>query len=234
MNSARWAIFSDIHSNLEALTAVVDDIRQQGITQMLCLGDIVGYNANPAECLELVRRLECPVLQGNHDLLAAVDDQDRLRDFNPVAIAGVLFSRSQLSAEQKKWLAALPMNLKFAGFGAVHASLFEPEEWHYITSLFAARAHFASQDSPIYLHGHTHYPMVFTQEVKSQMCDVIQPRPDKVMFLPEYRYLINCGAVGQPRDRDPRACYGILDLGEQRFEFRRVTYDIQRAQKKIH
>lgn len=233
MKPTVWAIFSDVHSNLEALQAVIQDIRSQNITNLLCLGDIVGYNANPSECVELVRGLDCPVIQGNHDALAACADDEALREFNPVAMLGVLYSREHLGEEHKKWLLSLPLTLKWDDFGAVHSSLFRPEEWYYVVNALDARIHFQRQDLPLYFIGHTHTPAVFQLNKKDGLCEMIAPRPDQVEFKPEFEYLVNVGSVGQPRDRDPRACYGVLDLDKRSFQYRRVAYDVDAASRKI-
>lgn len=232
MQAKRYAIFSDVHSNLEALQAVLADIRTQGVGHLVCLGDTVGYNANPAECVELVRSLNCTVILGNHDELAASDNVEALQDFNPLAQAGIFYSREHLSKAQKAWLGELPVRAEFEVFGGLHASLANPLAWDYVDTLLDARDHFRVQKVPYYFFGHTHQPAVFTHDPKRQCLERLEVG-QRFKFEKEVRYLVNVGAVGQPRDRDPRACYGILDLGAGTFEYRRVAYDVNTAREKI-
>ena len=233
MRITRWAIFSDIHSNLEALEAVLADIEALNIPGKLCLGDVVGYNANPAECVEKIRALGLPVIQGNHDAMVAEENEAVLYEFNPVARQGLLYSRRQLSKEQKMWLQQLPLVYRSDEFGAVHASLSVPELWEYVLSTMEAHAHFMAQDRPVFFCGHSHFPAVFTRHRRRNSVEMMEPRPDELELNPEYDYLINVGSVGQPRDNDSRACYGILDLQKRTFEYRRVTYDVEKAANKV-
>ena len=124
------ALISDIHSNLEALEAVLADIRKLEIEEIVCLGDIVGYAADPGPCLDRVMELKCPVLKGNHDEESTRDTP--LQAYSELAQAGMAYSRANLTKDHKKWLASRSMKLKLHGASMVHSSLFEPEEWHYV------------------------------------------------------------------------------------------------------
>lgn len=140
MSESAVAVFSDIHSNLEALEAVLADMDALGIRHRVCLGDIVGYAANPAKCLKLVRSLECPVLKGNHDALAANDAaMDDMRD---VAEIGIRFARQKLTVEEREYLGGLPLTMVDGDCEFVHASLNRPEDWTYLVRHEALQEHF--------------------------------------------------------------------------------------------
>jgi len=212
----KWAIISDIHSNLEALLAVLDDIREQDVSRILCLGDIVGYNANPAECVEIIRRLECPALLGNHDQIAPSDADLGSSNYNPLAQLGLYHSRSRLNVEQRRWLAGLPMTFNNECFTAVHASLAAPGKWPYVYDERDADAHFEKQKTAVSFCGHTHEPQIFYKKRRSKHSERFVRLPSKTHLEPGFNYLVNVGSVGQPRDYIPKACYGIFDTQEER------------------
>ncbi len=221
------ALFSDIHSNLEALLAVLEDMDEQNVTERYCLGDIVGYNANPGQCLEIVKALNCPVIQGNHDKEGAVDRE--LLGYRELARVAMEYTRLTLSDDQKKWLRALPLVHEDPAFTLVHASLFAPEEFFYVDSIVEAEFHFAEQDKQLCFCGHTHIARVFAQDDIAEDWGIV----DQVNLQDDYKYLVNVGSVGQPRDRDWRASYVIYRPDEQRIEYRRVQYDVGKTQQKI-
>lgn len=220
------AIFSDIHANLEALQAILKDAEEAQCTSYACLGDVVGYNADPAACLEIVKDMGCPVVKGNHDYDCGNDTSlDRM---NPVAAEALLWTREQLSPDQRKWLSRLRMVRQVQDFTIVHSTLDQPMSWNYVNNKFDAMANFSFQISPVCFYGHTHIPRVYMQN--EHMHD-LQP---KVIAIEEgSKYFINTGSVGQPRDADWRASYCIYDLESKTIEFRRVEYDIVTAQNKI-
>jgi predicted phosphodiesterase len=222
----RYGIFGDIHSNLEGLEAVLADMEQQKITQTVCLGDIVGYNANPSECLELVRTLGCPVVKGNHDEEAS-EERD-IAHFNDMASSSMEYSRNQLSEEQKQFLRSLPMQRAIGNFTVVHATLDGPPTWTYVFNLPEAEQSFVYQRTSVCFHGHTHVPKVFVKDSK-----VHEFLYRKIELKPGKSYFVNVGSVGQPRDGDWRSAYAIYDTDTQTIELRRVPYDIARAQQKI-
>lgn len=222
----RIAIFGDIHANLEALQAVLADAKEQGTTDYVCTGDVVGYNANPAECLEIVRGMNCPVVKGNHDEDAS--GAHSLETMNPVAAFALDWTRNHLDDEQRQWLRRLRMVRQVADFSVVHSTLDQPANWNYVTNRFDAMSNFSYQFTQVCFHGHTHVPRVYVKADK-----VSEEAPEIVKLKPGAKFFINVGSVGQPRDGDWRACYAIFDTAENEVSFRRVEYDIAAAQKKI-
>lgn len=223
----RIAIFSDIHANLEALEAVLADSEEQGCDNYICLGDVVGYNADPAACLEKVRSMGCPVVKGNHDQDCAHDTS--LEMMNPVAAEALEWTREQLSAEQRQWLARLRMVRQVHDFTIVHSTLDQPTSWNYVTNKFDAMANFTYQVTPVCFYGHTHVPRVFVRDSSR-----VQEVPAESIVIEDgNKYFINTGSVGQPRDGDWRASYCIYDTDHKLIAFRRLEYDLETAQKKI-
>lgn len=222
----RYGIFGDIHSNLEGLEAVLEDMQNQNVTHTICIGDIVGYNSNPAECLEIVRALGCPIVKGNHDEEASEDRE--ISHFNDLASSSMAYCRDQLSEEQKAFLRSLPMQRPVGSFTVVHATLDGPARWGYVFSSAEAETSFSYQRTQICFFGHTHVPHVFIKDSK-----VHEFFYRKIEIKPDKRYFVNVGSVGQPRDGDWRAAYAIYDSDENTIELRRVTYDIAKAQQKI-
>ncbi len=222
----RIALFGDIHANLEALEAVLADAAAQGCTDYVCMGDVVGYNADPAACLEKVRGMGCPVVKGNHDEDAS--GTHSLDAMNPVAAAALEWTRSHLNEDQRLWLRRLRMVRQIEDFTIVHSTLDQPSNWNYVTNRFDAMSNFNYQFTQVCFHGHTHVPRVY---VKS---DKVQEVPAESISIEDgSKYFINVGSVGQPRDGDWRACYAIYDLTHKLVVFRRLEYDLATTQKKI-
>lgn len=222
----KYAIISDIHGNLEALEAVLAEIVPRPIDRYICLGDIVGYGANPRECLERVRDLNPIVVTGNHD--AAACERTDIRYFNQPARAAALWTRDQLSLPERNYLASLPLVEEVEGMAMVHSSLNEPEKWHYILSQFDARPTFNLLPGPACFIGHSHVPVAFEEKGGG-----VRVLPPEVMMEGGVRYIINVGSVGQPRDGDPRASFALWDTQAGRVEIIRVEYPIKPAQEKI-
>ena len=222
-----FAILGDIHANIDALEVVLADCRAQGVTDYLCTGDVVGYNARPHECLELIRSLDCPIVMGNHDHY--VSSQQNLEDFNPHAAAVIEWTRQQLTDEETSFLSGLPFVTAKMGITLVHSTMDNPEGFGYVFDHLQAEAHFSHQVSPLCFHGHTHCPMIYEKQIGAVY------RIDAQDFkLPIGRkYFINVGSVGQPRDGDPRAAYVLYDPKSRMVSFRRLEYDIAAAQEKI-
>ena len=222
----RFAIFSDTHSNLEALEAVLADARKRKCTHFVCLGDIVGYNANPHECVERIRELDCPTVKGNHDEQASLPLSTS--DFNELAERAIQWTRDNLTEEDKQWLRELPLQKKVRDFTIVHATLDTPAQWGYVFNNLDAAASFTYQHTTACFFGHTHVPMVFIRDegVRREWIDHIRIEPTK-------KYLINMGSVGQPRDGNWRAAYCIYDIENNLVEQLRVKYDLAVAQQKI-
>ena len=223
------AIFSDVHSNLEALQAVLEDLAALKIQPHLCLGDIVGYGANPSKCLERVRGLGCRVLQGNHDAMVA-SDMD-LSGVSDTARTGIEFARQKLSAKQREYLAALPLVLAEGDCEYVHASLEAPDDWWYVADRLDAIAHFNEQSYPICFCGHTHVPFLWHSSKRGVVKGA--HGEGRVEIPSGGKTLINVGSVGQPRDLCPDACYVLCNPKERWVEFRRVPYDLEKTQHKI-
>jgi predicted phosphodiesterase len=228
MNSRRIAIFSDIHGNLEALKAVVANMEKEGVQEKLCLGDVVGYGPDPAKCLELVRELRCPIVQGNHD--QGCIESNEAPSFNTYAKAGLEHARKQLNEEQKEFLIHLPMKIESDGFTAVHASLYDKEQWFYICDKNDVDCHFDCQTQPICFCGHTHKPVVW-RKIKGNAQEL--PITPPFTLDQDSKYLVNVGSVGQSRTLNPDACYVIFDTIARMIEYRLVPYDFKKTQKKI-
>jgi predicted phosphodiesterase len=222
----KYAILADIHANFEALDAVLSDARKQGVTNYVCLGDIVGYNANPVECLDAVRALDCPVVRGNHDHYCAVDDD--LEGFHPIASDVVNWTRKQLSQEQRDYLGLLKYVRNVETFTVVHSTLDTPEMWGYVFDKLEADASFAYQGTSLCFYGHTHVPLAFEKTDR-----VRAGHYSKIKVVLGRKYLINVGSVGQPRDGDPRAAYATFDMMANEVQLHRVPYDFRITQKKI-
>ncbi len=222
----KFAIFGDIHANLEALQTVLWDAQEQGCSNFVCLGDIVGYAANPSECLEIVRGLGCPVVRGNHDEGAA--SLSNLEELNPLAQTALLWTRAQLTEEQRDWLRELKLVRQVRDFTVVHSTLDSPGAWGYVTNRFDAMASFSYQFTQVCFYGHTHVPRIFEKD------DAVRAaRGNDVQIQRGVKYFVNVGSVGQPRDGDWRASYAIYDVTAQTISIRRVEYDIQTTQDKI-
>ncbi len=227
----KTAVISDIHSNQEALSAVLDDVQSQGVQRIVCLGDIVGYASAVRACLKTIRELGCPVVLGNHDEAACLPEPPP--DFNPTARAGAIFSAQRLQEEDKEWIRTLPRRLEIDGIAYFHASLESTVGWPYVSDASDATANFRHQTVQLAFCGHTHYPAVWFQATPRHPVTASDGVGNKL--LPSIgKALVNVGSVGQPRDGDPRACYVIHDPEASTLEFRRVLYDIRRAKKNIY
>jgi predicted phosphodiesterase len=222
----RYAIFGDVHANLEALEAVLEDAQSQGATHYVCLGDLVGYNADPGPCLERVRAMGCPVVKGNHDEQAC--EGSDLSLFNPLAARAIQWTRDRLSLEQKEWLRALKYSRLVRNFTIVHATLDSPAGWGYVMSDLDAVASFSYQHTQVCFYGHTHVPRAFVRESR-----VVEVAPTELTIELGKKYFLNAGSVGQPRDQDWRASYLLYSVEEQRIVWRRLPYDLETAQRKI-
>ena len=224
----RFAILGDIHSNFEALHAVIQDAKAQGVTDFVCVGDIVGYNAAPAECIELVRELGMVCVRGNHDHFCQANES--LGDFQPTAASVIDWTRRALSEDDARWLGELPLSRIVSGlFTVVHATLDMPANWGYVFDALEAEAHFTYQNTMLCFHGHTHVPIIF-EKINGR---VFRTEPLNVRIKLGVKYYINTGSVGQPRDGDPRASYVIYHAKQREVEFRRVSYDLITAAARV-
>lgn len=226
MSGPIYGILSDIHANWEALTAVLKDAAERGVTDYVCVGDIVGYNANPAECLEQIRELKCVSVAGNHDHYCSFDDD--LTGFHPLAADAVDWTRRQLSAEQQKYLADLKLVMRVENFTVVHSTLDMPEMWGYVFETLEAEASFNYQLTTVCFYGHTHVPLAF-----EKANDVAGGVYSRLKINLGKKYFINVGSIGQPRDGDSRAAYVTFDMEKRDIELHRVPYDVATAQDKV-
>ena len=222
----KYAILADIHGNWEALQAVLNDAKDQGATAYVCVGDMVGYNAEPAKCLEKVREICCAVVRGNHDHYCSHDEC--LDDFHPLAAKVVAWTRKQLTDDQIAYLRKLKLHRKFDGFTIVHSTLDMPEKWGYVFDSLEADANFNYQSTSLCFHGHTHVPVAY---VKGDRTKRIQY--DTLKLTLGQKYFINVGSVGQPRDGGPRSAYLLYDQSTRKIDLRRIEYDIEATQAKI-
>ncbi len=226
----RYAIIADIHANLPAFSAVLEDVKHRGgVDEVWCLGDVVGYGPDPHQCLELLCQYTHVCVAGNHDL-AAIGKLDTA-DFNPDAATACHWTAQQLSTEDIRYLENLPPVSQRGDFTMVHGSPREPI-WEYLLSTSSARENLAYFQSQFCLVGHSHVPLIF-ECGENSACTVSEFPEDAVLILGKNRLIINPGGVGQPRDGDPRASYAIYDSEAGSISHHRVPYDIGVTQKKM-
>lgn len=224
----RYGIISDIHSNLEAMRAVVKSMSGDSIDQYLCAGDIVGYGADPSACIELVRSLKpSGVVAGNHDW-GAVGAFD-LEYFNDYARTAAEWTRDVLTEEHANYLGSLRPVYRGDDLVMVHGSLSDPEEFGYILYEDDAYMTFQLMSGSVCFVGHSHVPGIFISG--GQHIEFL--RTDKLKMEEDKQYIVNAGSVGQPRDRDPRASYVVYDTKDMTIEIKRIEYDIAAAAEKI-
>lgn len=230
---SKLAIISDIHGNLEALTAVLEDIERMGATEICCLGDVIGYGPNPRECIDRCRDFKF-VLLGNHDNGALFDPEG----FSSGAEKAIFWTRKQLEdpsfdGAQQRWefLAQLPRTVRQDDIMFVHGSPRSPlNEYIFPEDIYNERKieRIFGFIQRLCFHGHTHVPGIFTDN-----CRFFSPAEiGNHYVVGQHKLLINVGSVGQPRDNDPRSSYALLE-GDQ-IEFRRVEYDVRLTRRKIH
>lgn len=225
----RYAVLSDIHGNLEALRAVLADALPLA-DGVLCLGDIVGYGADPAACIEIIAEGARAITAGNHEHgVAGLLDLDW---FNRYARVAAEWTRERLDDHQRAWLAALPLAAEVGDATLVHASPANPDEWEYLISAADGFAAFPSFATRLCFVGHSHVPGVWSLG-SSGPEHLRGPAAATVDLERGRRYIVNVGSVGQPRDRDPRAAYALWDQEQGRIVVRRVTYDLAAAREKI-
>ena len=226
-----YLILSDIHANLEAHQAVLEDARGK-YDRILCLGDLVGYGADPNAIVEWTRENVTAVSRGNHDRVSAGGDPGApygMETFNPAAQASTVWTRNALLPENRTYLERLPRGpLPYEGLDLIHGS--PADEDDYVVTASDAAPLFELLGAPVTFFGHTHRQGAFRMSRRR----VTQIAPDRILeFEPKYFYLVNPGSVGQPRDGDPRAAYALYSAEERTVEFCRVAYDVDRAAAKI-
>ena len=223
-----YGICSDIHSNATAFKAVLESMRDNGVERKVCLGDIVGYGVDTDECVDLVRENMDFCLIGNHDSVAVKNESSE--GFNPYAKQAIEWTQKHLSKESVAYIRSLPYIHEENDICFVHASPLSPADWVYVTDLEDALNAFDHFSERYCFVGHTHSPVI------------IASRPMAIpKILDEYEYvianterlLVNVGSVGQPRDRDPRACWCLLDTETKCVRLIRVEYDIRKTQNRM-
>ena len=223
-----YAILSDVHGNLEAFQAVLNDLSQEKIDQVFFLGDIVGYGADPNKCIEILQKLTPCIVAGNHDW--ATVGLTETAYFNPTAKTAIEWTSRKITKSHQEFLKNLPLMQNHHNLTLVHATPCQPESWNYIFSLDEASESFHYYDHQICFIGHSHTPITFVENKERK----IGTLSDTTFTLKDFhRYIINIGSVGQPRDGDPRAAYGIYNPDDSRFTLKRVPYTIERTQEKI-
>ena len=215
----QFAIISDIHSNLEALTRAFELIDQESIQEVVCLGDIVGYGANPNECVGLVRDRCTIVLRGNHD--AAAVNPSNAESFTRNARIAAEWTGKELSDSNKKFLEGLPYTYRMDEILFVHSSPYQPESWYYVLTEEDLQSAFQSFEERICFIGHSHFPGIFSEEGPA------------LSVSPAERYVVNVGSVGQPRDGNARLSFGIFDTERWNYRNIRSEYPFQIAAEKI-
>lgn len=219
-----FAVLSDIHSNLEALQAVLEFLYQKNITQIYCTGDLVGYGPNPNEVIEIIRQRKIPCCLGNHD--AAVINKTSIAYFNNYASTAVLWTKERITTENLLFLQTLPYQIELDDYLLVHSSPSEPPAWKYIFSLYDAEEEFSFFQQKVCFVGHSHVPGIFSDKMK-------QLHSKNVELTRGEKYVINVGSVGQPRDGDPRACVLLFDEEKYIASIHRIGYDVDRVKWKI-
>lgn len=224
------AIISDIHSNYEALTTVYRYLDQHKVDDVICLGDVVGYGPEPNIVCDLIRQRCKVTLLGNHD--AATIGAMATEFYQPPAKEAIYWTRGQLSEENFRWLYSLPFTFKRDGLGFFHSAPVRPSSWVYVSQLNEAQLH----NSAIYQRlerwnfvGHSHITRIFAingKKSKEVTVDDLEARDDR-------KYLVNVGSVGQPRDRNPKLCFGLYDPNFDSFKHVRLDYDIESVARKI-
>lgn len=225
----RILVISDIHANYTAFEAVLAH-SEGGWDFVWCLGDVVGYGPDPNECVERLGALPQLCLAGNHDW-AALNRLD-VRTFNPDARRAVEWTQETLTDENTRWLEALPVTFVIGEYTLVHASPREPI-WEYILEPSVAALNFPHFETPYCFVGHTHQPVIYTLADEGGDAASALPHYDEPHTLNGQRQIINPGSIGQPRDQNPDAAYGILDMTTGVFEHRRIPYDIQAVQRRM-
>jgi diadenosine tetraphosphatase ApaH/serine/threonine PP2A family protein phosphatase len=228
----RIGILGDIHANTEALRASISAMRKDGVDTWVQVGDIVGYGPEPSQCIDLVRELGCVTCLGNHD--AAVLGKLDTAYFNNFARAAIQWTSRNLRPSDVEFLQSLEYVVRRELFTVVHGTMSLPEQFGYVISQVEAQESLEHQDTRLCFVGHSHVPGIYLQQSPTRG-PVAIPVEDsvEVSYASYERVLLNVGSVGQPRDEDSRAAYGLVDTDRQVVSIRRVAYDIASVQRKI-
>ncbi|MBL8752430.1 MAG: metallophosphoesterase family protein [Planctomycetes bacterium] len=228
----RIGILGDIHGNAEALRAVVAALRRDQVDTWVQVGDIVGYGPEPSVCIDMVRELGCVTCLGNHD--AAVLGLLDTSYFNNFARAAIHWTTPRMRPSDLQFLRSLELVVKRPPFTVVHGSLHMPDQFGYVISQVEATDSLEQQDTRLCFVGHSHVPAIYMRNAADpHPVQVPQQSEIEVSFRGFDRVLMNVGSVGQPRDEDPRAAYGLVDTDLEMAWVKRVHYDIAGVQRKI-
>jgi diadenosine tetraphosphatase ApaH/serine/threonine PP2A family protein phosphatase len=211
----RIAIISDIHSNFEALASAISQIDALYVDEIFCLGDIIGYGPYPNECMNLVRERCTAVVKGNHD--SGLTGETPLAHFNQYGRSAITWTQKQISGDNLKYLKELPLVSVQDDVTLVHASPLKPEMWTYVIAWPDAQECFKAFETSLCFIGHTHVPVIVGEDSSINS------------FRKGSRYLINVGSIGQPRDGNPYASFGLLDTEKWIYENIRVAYDVEKT-----
>ena len=229
----RYLLISDLHSNLEALNAVLAFVKRKRIGRVVCLGDVVGYGANPNQIVDAVRGFRSKfVIRGNHDKVASgVEDGEQ---FNRAALESALWTRKKLTPPNRRFLARLPQGpcVVDKRFLVAHGTPFD-EDAYVFTDVDALRSFQAMEQWELCFFGHSHVACVFTLRERSLGLYLPRGPVSKIKMAPGVRYLINPGSVGQPRDRDPNTSFAIYDADKAQITIHRIPYPVTKTQQKI-
>ena len=229
----RYLILTDIHANLEAFQTVLHDARRRGYDKTLVLGDIVGYGPDPNAVIDMVKELQpVAIVRGNHDKVAM--GMSQAEGFHAAARAAAHWMLESLTPENRAWLAALPMGPTEVegGVEICHGAPFDEDA--YVFDELDARHAFDRSRQRVCFYGHTHFPVAF--RLHGDTLDIVGPAPEGNTTIPldaDAKYLINPGSIGQPRDGDPRAAYGMIDLDDAQVDMIRVPYAFEITQAKM-
>ncbi|MCG6552058.1 MAG: metallophosphatase family protein [Candidatus Magnetominusculus sp. LBB02] len=224
---APYAVISDVHSNLHALLAVIEDIEVRGVSDIYFCGDIVGYGPRPNECIDIIKR-RCKVLiAGNHDWAAVGYTETEY--FNENAMAAIEWTRQTLSDEHMDDIKEFKLFKSDPEINAffVHATPKDPDQWDYLFSLSNAAVNFKSFKQKLCFVGHSHTPVIIEMDSAGNMSTAW----DRTEMQEASRYIVNVGSVGQPRDGDPRASYALVSGAE--ILLVRVPYDVDKTQQEM-
>ncbi len=230
-NPAFFALISDIHANIDALESVLTDIADFPVRGIFCLGDIVGYGPEPANCVQMVMETCAVSVVGNHEAMLFLCDEFPAASMGAIVGNPIKLAREQLDEKQMKWLHTLPLVADINPISLSHAALNAPENFDYIHDHAEAKSHFCAQSTFISFQGHTHVPVVWEENTGKVLA--FNPCEKTVRLDENKRYAVNVGSVGQPRDNDPRASYVLYDPQNRLLLHRRVKYDIALAQTRF-
>ena len=224
----RYGIFADVHSNLEALEAVIGAYKKESIDKYLCVGDVVGYAANPSECVSRIKMLRAVTVAGNHDWAGV--DLLSVDCFNEFARKAIFWTKEKLDNQDRYFLQSLKPVYQNEDLTLVHGTLDHPQDFNYMTNSGSACETFRILENSVCFIGHSHTPGVFIEDQNER---IIYQEGEAFAIQKDRRYIVNVGSVGQPRDGDPRAAYCIYDTENREIFIKRAGYDIETTREKI-